>query len=266
MKIAGLDIGTTGCKCTVFDEKGKYLGKAYRDYPVSRKASGHDIDVSMIMSGVYGAIGEMAAQYPDIGGIGVTSFGETFVFTDEAGTPLHTSMVYTDPRGGEECRELSEKLGERNIAHITGLRPHEMYSIPKMMYIKKHHPEVYAKAKHAFLMQDYVVFHLTGKAQIDYSLATRTMAFDISSYNWSKEVFDAAVNARRMNSGDLFAGFFVKTFVPDRYSYHSELSFYLKFLMIFCDASTIFAAAGLVIRSISPMNSTAVPSKPILKR
>ena len=192
MKIAGLDIGTTGCKCTVFDEKGKYLGKAYRDYPVSRKASGHDIDVSMIMSGVYGAIGEMAAQYPDIGGIGVTSFGETFVFTDEAGTPLHTSMVYTDPRGGEECRELSEKLGERNIAHITGLRPHEMYSIPKMMYIKKHHPEVYAKAKHAFLMQDYVVFHLTGKAQIDYSLATRTMAFDISSYNWSKEVFDAA--------------------------------------------------------------------------
>ena len=52
MKIAGLDIGTTGCKCTVFDENGKYLGKAYRDYPVRRRITGHEIDVSTIMDGV----------------------------------------------------------------------------------------------------------------------------------------------------------------------------------------------------------------------
>lgn len=192
MKIAGLDIGTTGCKCTVFDENGKYLGKAYRDYPVSRNSTGHTIDVSTIMSGVYGAIGEMAARYPDIGGIGVTSFGETFVFTDTNGNPLHTSMLYTDPRGSDECAELSEKLGDRHIAAITGLRPHSMYSIGKMMYIKRTQPDVYAQAKHAFLMEDYVVFHLTGKAQIDYSLATRTMAFDITSLTWSEEVFSAA--------------------------------------------------------------------------
>lgn len=192
MKIAGLDIGTTGCKCTVFDENGKYLGKAYRDYPSSRKATGHNIDVSMIMSGVYEAIREMASQYPDIGGIGVTSFGETFVYTDAEGSPLHTAMVYTDPRGSEEILELSEKLGERHIAHVTGLRPHTMYSLPKMMYIKKHSPEIYAAAKHVFLMEDYVVFHLTGNMQIDYSLATRTMAFDIKNLTWSQEMFDAA--------------------------------------------------------------------------
>ena len=192
MKIAGLDIGTTGCKCTVFDENGAMLGKAYRDYPVSRHADGHNIDAAMIMSGVYGAIGEMAGKYPDIAGIGVTSFGETFVYTDEAGAPLHTAMVYTDPRGGEECAELVEKLGAEHIARVTGLRPHEMYSIPKMMYIKKHHPEIYAAAKHVFLMEDYVVYHLTGIAQIDYSLATRTMAFDISTLTWSREIFDAA--------------------------------------------------------------------------
>ena len=58
MKIAGLDIGTTGCKCTVFDEGGKYLGKAYRDYPVRRRVTGHEIDVSTIMDGVIEAIGE----------------------------------------------------------------------------------------------------------------------------------------------------------------------------------------------------------------
>ena len=192
MKIAGLDIGTTGCKLTVFVEDGVWLGKAYRDYPVRRAVGGHEIDVSAIMGGVYAVIVEMAAQHPDLAGIGVTSFGETFVMTDELGTPLHPAMLYTDPRGGLECRELAERLGEKHIAEITGLRPHEMYSISKMMWIKKNHPEVYEAARHIFLIEDYVVWHLTGISQIDYSLATRTMAFDINTLVWSREIFDAA--------------------------------------------------------------------------
>lgn len=192
MKIAGLDIGTTGCKCTVFDEAGKYLGRAYREYRRQRKVGTQEIDVSVIMDAVYECIGEMADVYKDIAGIGVTSFGETFVCVDEAGTPLCPAMLYTDPRGEEECKELCEKLGERHIAEITGLRPHEMYSISKMMWIKKYKADVYEKTAHIFLMEDYVVYHLTGKKQIDYSLATRTMAFDISELTWSKEVFEAA--------------------------------------------------------------------------
>ena len=192
MKIAGLDIGTTGCKCTVFDEGGKYLGKAYRDYPVRRRVTGHEIDVSVIMDAVTGVLREMAEKYPDIGGIGITSFGETFVMTDADGQPLHNAMLYTDPRGGDEVRALCELLGEMRIAEITGLRPHEMYSLPKLMWMKAHRPEVYAAAKHIFLMEDYVVYHLTGVQQIDYSLATRTMALDIRSLCWSAEMFDAA--------------------------------------------------------------------------
>ena len=110
MKIGGLDIGTTGCKLTVFDEEGKQLGKAYRDYPVRRSVSGHETDVSVIMDSVYAVIREMSAQYGDIAGIGVTSYGETFVMTDKDGIPLHTAMLYTDPRGKEECAELAKKL------------------------------------------------------------------------------------------------------------------------------------------------------------
>lgn len=192
MKIAGLDIGTTGCKLTVFSEKGKDIDRAYRDYPVTRGGNEHEVDVESIMEGVFSVIRVMAEKYPDIGGIGVTSFGETFVFTDGEANPLHRAMLYTDPRGREECLELTEKMDGRKIAAVTGLRPHEMYSLPKMMWIKKHRPEIYEQARHAFLMEDYVVFHLTGKAQIDYSLATRTMAFDIASLSWSREIFELA--------------------------------------------------------------------------
>ena len=67
-----------------------------------------------------------------------------------------------------------------------------MYSISKIMWVKEHLPEVYADTKKILLMEDYVVYHLTGKAQIDYSLATRTMAFDIKNLCWSKEIFEAA--------------------------------------------------------------------------
>ena len=97
MKIAGLDIGTTGCKCTVFDERGKFLDKAYRDYPVKRNLLGHEIDISNVMEAVYQVVREMTAIHDDIMGLGVTSFGETFVLTDEEGNPLHPAMLYTDP-------------------------------------------------------------------------------------------------------------------------------------------------------------------------
>ena len=192
MKIAGLDIGTTGCKLTVFDAHGNQLGKAYRDYPVRRAVSGHEIDISAMMDSVFEVIEEMAARYPDIAGIGVTSFGETFVMTDGEGQPLHNAMLYTDPRGAEECAELVEKLGADHIAAVTGLAPHEMYSVPKMMWLKRHRPEIYAAAKRIHLIEDFVVWHLTRQARIDYSLATRTMAFDIRALAWSREIFDAA--------------------------------------------------------------------------
>lgn len=192
MKTAGLDIGTTGCKCTVFDAQGRFLDKAYRDYTVKRAVGCHEMDASAVMDSVFRVIREMAYKYPDIAGIGVTSFGETFVCVDETGHPLHPAMLYTDPRGKKECACLAEKLGERRIAGITGLRPHEMYSIAKIMWIRKHHPEIYENTRRILLMEDYVVWHLTGRAQIDYSLAARTMAFDIAKLDWSGEILAAA--------------------------------------------------------------------------
>lgn len=192
MKIAGLDIGTTGCKITVFDQDGNYLDKSYQDYPVSRGNGEHEVDAQAILNGVVSVMKEIGKRHPEIAGLGVTSFGETFVMTDEEGNPLHKAMLYTDPRGSKECRELEEQMGGRKIASITGVKPHEMYSLSKMMWIRKNRPEVYEKAAHAFLMEDYVVFALTGVAQIDYSLAARTMAFDITSLKWSSEMLEHA--------------------------------------------------------------------------
>lgn len=192
MLLAGLDIGTTGCKVAVYSVNGEYLGKIYQDYPVQRTTSEHEVDAKAISNAVKSVIKQAAAQYPEIGGIGVTSFGETFVLLDEKDEPLLPAMLYTDPRGGAECDRIAELVGTERMIHQTGVAPAPMYSLPKLLWVKENRPDIWCRVKRICLMEDYIVYLLSGTAQIDYSLATRTMAFDIHRLCWAEEILNAA--------------------------------------------------------------------------
>ena len=192
MLLAGLDIGTTGCKLSVFRTDGQLLGSIYRDYPVLRSHSAHEVDAAAIWAAVQDLIAQSEKQYPGIAGIGITSFGESFVLLDEQDSPLLPVMLYTDPRGEEQAERLVQRLGKETVAAVTGVNPPSMYSLPKLMWVKENLPEIFAKTKRVCLMEDYIVYLLTGNAQIDYSLATRTMAFDIRNLCWSETVCAAA--------------------------------------------------------------------------
>lgn len=192
MALGGLDIGSTGCKVTIYDDRGNYLYRAYRDYPVSRSTGEHEVQAEAIWQGVCQVLQEAASHYPDLKALGVTSFGESCVLLDQEDRPVRPVMLYTDPRGTAECRELTEKLGRERIEQIAGVAPHSMYSLPKLMWIKKNCPEDYARTKHVLMMEDFVIYLLTGNAVIDYSLAARSMAFDIRKLDWSREIFEAA--------------------------------------------------------------------------
>lgn len=200
MRIGGLDIGTTGCKLSVYDESGEFLCNAYREYDVSRRGGAHEVDASVILGAVKTVIADCGRQYaPDA--IGVTSFGESFVLLDENDGVLLPSMLYTDPRGSVECERLCASLGEDFLIQTAGVKPHPMYSLPKLMWIRENLPEVYARAHRVLLMEDYVVYLLSGVAQIDYSLAARTMAFDIQRKCWSAEILNAAgINASLLST------------------------------------------------------------------
>ena len=192
MYLAGLDLGTTGCKISVFKESGECIDRIYNEYPVSRTRSGHEIDANDLLAGVMDVVSKAVKKYDCFGGIGVTSFGESFVMLDENDAPLHPIILYTDPRGQGECDELVEKIGFDRIVEITGVSPAAMYGLPKLMWLKNNKPELYNKAKRVLLIEDYIVYMLTKVAQIDYSLATRTLAFDIKNLCWSKEIFQVA--------------------------------------------------------------------------
>ena len=192
MYIGGLDVGTTGCKLTVYGSDGTFVCNTYEEYAVSRKRGAHEADANVIFGGILKVLAETYKKCPELSAVGVTTFGETFVLLDKDDSVLLPSMLYTDPRGAQECAALSDAVGEDRLIEITGTKPNEMFSLPKLMWIKKNRPDVFSRAKRAMLMQDFAVYMLTGKAQIDFSLAARTMAFDIRQKRWSAEIFAAA--------------------------------------------------------------------------
>ena len=191
MIIGGLDVGTTGCKLTAFDHEGNFIYNSYKEYEVTRKNGEHELDATVVFSAVCDVIGEVA-KHCNLSAIGVTTFGETFVALDKEDNVLLPSMLYTDPRGEKECADLCTNLGEQRLTYISGVKPHQMYSLPKMMWIKNNLPEVYEKIDKILLMEDFIVYKLCGNACIDYSLAARTMAFDIREKCWSDVILEAA--------------------------------------------------------------------------
>lgn len=193
MMVAGLDIGTTGCKVTVFDSEGRQWFRAYQNYPIRRNLGSHEVDVQAIWEGVCQVLSQVGSQWgKELCGLGVTSFGETFVALDENDQPVAPCMLYTDPRGAEQVEQLTTALGREQLSEETGLAPHSMYSLPKLLWLKDQRPELFQKVCRICLIGDYVAYRLSGVHCIDYSLASRTMAFDVKNLCWSKKVFSAA--------------------------------------------------------------------------
>ena len=192
MAIAGLYIGTTGAKITVFDEAGAELFAGYRDYPATRVTGAHEINAEGIRDAVLKLLAEAAHAVAELSAVGVASFGESFVLLDDNDSVLLPAILYTDPRGGEELRELTDALGDAWLRGVTGLSPHPMFSLPKLMWIRKNRPEIYKQIKYVMQMEDYVCYLLTGERVVDYSLATRIMAFDLDGLCWNQRILDAA--------------------------------------------------------------------------
>jgi xylulokinase len=191
MAVIGLDVGTTCCKCGVYSDEGKLICIKSSEYDVVRLKGEQYIDTKALWQNVKKILAE-AAKGNDIKGISVSSLGEAFVPVDKNFNILGNSMLYTDTRGIEDAEFLSGNFGEEKFVKITGCMPHCMYSLPKMMWLKKNQTDVYKKADYFLLIADFINFMLCGERAIDYSLAARTAAFDIVNKNWNKKILEFA--------------------------------------------------------------------------
>lgn len=209
MPLIGIDIGTTGCKCVLFDFEGNIKNQAYREYSFEKTEPGLcELDPQKVWDSVKIVVHEAAKDQKlvEITALAVSSFGESGVPIDKNGKILYNSIMYTDNRGINEAIYLKDKLGASRIMEITGLPVHSMYTVNKLMWIKKNLPDVYDNMWKFLLFQDFIAYMFTGQAVIDYSLASRTMAFDISKKVWSDEILEAAGISKEHFSKPVLSG------------------------------------------------------------
>ena len=188
MKIAGIDIGTTGCKCSVYNEKGEFLEEEYKEYSIITTSKEHSINPEIVWNSVLEVLKRIAKKVSNISGICVTSFGEASVLVDENDNSLMNSLLFTDPNGEDEYIDFINEFGIHNIYEKTGLMPGKMYSAIKWKWILNNRPDIFKKCKYIFLFEDYIVYKLSGVRQIDYSLASRTMACNVEELTWNNEI------------------------------------------------------------------------------
>ncbi|NLO34982.1 MAG: hypothetical protein GX112_01355 [Clostridiaceae bacterium] len=195
MCILGLDIGTSGCKATIVAVDGAVLAQAGREYPLHSPRPGwEELDPEAVWAAVQAVIRQVMAGYrgDKIRAIGVSSFGEAVVAIDQDGRVLGNSMLYIDSRGQAEAARLRTDPGDARVLAIAGTYVQPMYSLCKIMWLKENRPEIYRRTWKFLLFADFILFRLGARPATDYSLAARTMAFDIRQKDWSQDLLDAA--------------------------------------------------------------------------
>ena len=118
--------------------------------------------------------------------------GEPIIPLDRGGDWLHPAICWFDRRTEPQARWWREQLGARRIYSITGQPVSFLLSLNAMLWIREHEPEVFRRARRWLVVEDYLNYRLTGVCATDYSIASRTMGFDVVRKCWSEEIFAAA--------------------------------------------------------------------------
>jgi xylulokinase len=123
--------------------------------------------------------------------VGLTGQMHGLVLLDAADRVLRPAILWNDQRTGAECAEIEERVGFERLVALTGNRALPGFTAPKLVWVRKHEPDVWAKAAHVLLPKDYVRLRLTGERAIDAAEASGTLLFDVAGRRWSDEVCDA---------------------------------------------------------------------------
>ena len=191
MSLLGLDIGTTGCKAVAFDPEGGMLAHAYREYPLLHPQPGwSELDAENLWLKVKEIITEVNSRLASdpVDALSVSSQGEAVIPIDKTGRPLYNFSVSFDHRTVVQAEWWKKNMGAGEIFKITGIPLHAMHTINKIMWFKQCRPDIYEKSVKFLCVEDYINFKLTGEYTTDWSLAARTMAFDVVKNKWSTRI------------------------------------------------------------------------------
>ncbi len=203
------DAGTTACKCSVFNTDGIAIAavrKPYKTYfPKPNWSEQHPEEVG---AAVLEAIRELLTQVKaeDIACIGLSGTMNGCIPVDCEGRPLYSNIIHSDSRADKEAAEIGNAISGEDFYKLTGNKLDNHYTLPKILWLKKHEPDVYKRARRFLNTKDYIYGLLTGcYGYTDYSDASLTIALDINKKQWAFDLLkDIGVDGSCMP--DIIAG------------------------------------------------------------
>lgn len=195
MSILGLDVGTTGVKAVAFREDGSCLATAYREYNLISPRPGHlELSPNQVLAAVTQATTEIGAVTRDdpIRSLACSTLGEAAAPIGADGNVTGGAIVGFDSRGAEEFEELLGHLSRDEIFAITGHGANSSHTLLKILWLRKHQPETFAKTARFLCFGEFVMHSLGIEPRAEPSIAARTLAFDIHKREWSARILAAA--------------------------------------------------------------------------
>ncbi len=136
-------------------------------------------------------LAQTEVQPEDIKGVGMTGQMHGLVLLDADGEVLRPALLWNDQRTGAECDQIREIVGRERFIQITGNDALTGFTAPKILWVRNHEPEVFAKVRQILLPKDYVRFKLTGEYASDRAGGSGTILFDLAARDWSPEILEA---------------------------------------------------------------------------
>jgi xylulokinase len=188
----GLDVGTSGVKGIALAEDGEILARAESGYALSTPRAGWaEQDPELWWAAAEEVMGRLREQAGAPTGIGLTGQMHGLVALDEADRVLRPAILWNDQRTGEECREIEERVGLESLIAATGNRALPGFTAPKLLWLRRHEPDVFGRIAKVMLPKDYVRLRLTGEHATDVADASGTLLLDVAHRRWSREVIEA---------------------------------------------------------------------------
>ncbi len=195
MSLLGIDIGTSGCKAAVFSEDGHLLGLAYEEYDYRCPQPGWaELDSFMIWKQAKNIIRQVMtkARRDPVKALCVSSLGESVVPVTANRQILGPALLNFDTRGEEYLDGLRGLISDHQLYQTNGNTLGNQFTLPKLMWLKQHQPDLYQQTQVFLPWSGLVSFMLGADAKVDYSLANRTLLFDIERRDWSDTMLDLA--------------------------------------------------------------------------